>query len=331
MEALQEKHRIAILVYENKVTHIEYDHKNALDAINDAIQSLEITPSEEEAKRRDLKETKQQLRLEQTELELANLREIEDIRRQHQEQLQKLSQQFRDGLHELTIRCEARRDAVETDYELRRRVDLHEVEERKNRHINQLISNHKQSFQQMKEYYQKITQENLNLIKNLQQQIRELKNRSDNSKSALQQCRLEHDRLIGKQNNFYYYNHKLSSDSAETTQKETARTSALQSQLRQRKNDKVALKNALFRQTEVERKLKAAQDEFAALESDYRTTEAEHRELYEAFEGNIKQAQDQSNRLNETLEAKLKGYLDALRNQLPGSEAGKTRESMRVA
>jgi hypothetical protein len=42
---------------------------------------------------------------------------------------------------------------------------LHELEERKNLHINELINNHEKAFKELKKYYNEITAENLNLIK----------------------------------------------------------------------------------------------------------------------------------------------------------------------
>lgn len=56
---------------------------------------------------------------------------------------------------------------LEDDLELRRKVDMHEMEERKNLHINDLMRNHDKAFRQMKTYYNDITNDNLRLIKSL--------------------------------------------------------------------------------------------------------------------------------------------------------------------
>jgi hypothetical protein len=39
------------------------------------------------------------------------------------------------------------------------------IEERKNQHINELMKNHEEAFREMKEYYNDITRENLELIR----------------------------------------------------------------------------------------------------------------------------------------------------------------------
>jgi len=54
---------------------------------------------------------------------------------------------------------------LQAELELRQKVEIHEIEERKNQHINELMQNHENAFREMKEYYNDITRENLELIK----------------------------------------------------------------------------------------------------------------------------------------------------------------------
>lgn len=51
------------------------------------------------------------------------------------------------------------------------KVDIHELEERKNLHINDLLRNHEKSFKELKTYYNDITRQNLNLIKGQKHEI----------------------------------------------------------------------------------------------------------------------------------------------------------------
>eukprot|EP00968_Pinguiococcus_pyrenoidosus_P009520 scaffold736_cov254-Pinguiococcus_pyrenoidosus.AAC.44 len=85
--------------------------------------------------------------------------------------------------------CESRLDCLRADLQLRGKVgaslkrrkgtagpltrsrlpkvDIHEMEERKNLHINELMQNHEVAFRQMKDYYNRITRDNLELIRDL--------------------------------------------------------------------------------------------------------------------------------------------------------------------
>jgi chromosome segregation ATPase len=55
------------------------------------------------------------------------------------------------------------------------KVEIHEIEERKNQHINELMINHENAFTEMKVYYNDITRENIELIKVHKDKLKEIK------------------------------------------------------------------------------------------------------------------------------------------------------------
>ena len=63
---------------------------------------------------------------------------------------------------------------MKIDLELRRKVEIHEIQERKNLHINDLMKNHSQAFGQIKYYYNDITHDNLKLIRSLKTAVSEM-------------------------------------------------------------------------------------------------------------------------------------------------------------
>lgn len=68
-------------------------------------------------------------------------------------------------------KCADLRDQLE----LRMKVEIHEIEERKNQHINELMINHETAFREMKEYYNDITRENIELIKVHKEKLKDIK------------------------------------------------------------------------------------------------------------------------------------------------------------
>lgn len=72
----------------------------------------------------------------------------------HKQQLDTIEGNYKERLRKL-----------KENLELKLKVDIHELEERKNLHINELLINHEKSFQELKKYYNEITSENLELIK----------------------------------------------------------------------------------------------------------------------------------------------------------------------
>jgi chromosome segregation ATPase len=65
--------------------------------------------------------------------------------------------------------------ALREQLELRMKVEIHEIEERKNQHVNELMINHEEAFREMKEYYNDITRENIELIKVHKDKLKEIK------------------------------------------------------------------------------------------------------------------------------------------------------------
>merc|ERR1712167_552025 len=104
--------------------------------------------------------------------------EIEQMKGDHLKNLQKMREGFQDSVDGLQERCEQRLQQLEEDLELRRKVDIHEIEERKNLHINDLMKNHEKAFGQIKNYYNDITHDNLKLIKSLQDEVTEMKKKA---------------------------------------------------------------------------------------------------------------------------------------------------------
>ena len=57
--------------------------------------------------------------------------------------------------------------ALRDELDLRRKTEIHEIEERKNSQINTLMKNHEKAFSDIKNYYNDITLNNLALINSL--------------------------------------------------------------------------------------------------------------------------------------------------------------------
>lgn len=79
------------------------------------------------------------------------------------------------------------------ELELKLKVEIHEIEERKNLHINELINNHNEAFTELKQYYNSITADNLNQIKFQKETIARLIQERDN-------IELEHKKLEAQKN-----------------------------------------------------------------------------------------------------------------------------------
>ena len=83
------------------------------------------------------------------------------------EQITQLRQDFERQAKEIESKYEKKMRALRDELDLRRKTEIHEIEERKNGQINTLMKNHEKAFSDIKNYYNDITLNNLALINTL--------------------------------------------------------------------------------------------------------------------------------------------------------------------
>lgn len=71
------------------------------------------------------------------------------------------------SISEIEAKYEKKMRTLREELELRRKTEIHEIEERKNSQINTLMKNHEKAFSDIKNYYNDITLNNLALINSL--------------------------------------------------------------------------------------------------------------------------------------------------------------------
>merc|ERR1719221_2600990 len=99
--------------------------------------------------------------------------------------LQKTREQFESQHRQLQERYDKQVDQLKIDLELSQKVEVHEIEERKNLHINELLLYHQEAFDEIKAYYNDITHDNLQLIKSLKDEIQEMKDREKSNQKKM--------------------------------------------------------------------------------------------------------------------------------------------------
>lgn len=168
MERMSDTHRNDIRIYLQKVIHLEYEHTNNLEAVT-ALAKGETDSSlkTHEDSKRELKDLKLALKSSLHKSEVSHEEEIKRLKEVERKEMQKLREQFERNYSELLSNYETRLVNLRDDLDLRKKMELHEIEERKNRHINDLMIHHHRNFEEMRAYYNSITQDNLDLIKEL--------------------------------------------------------------------------------------------------------------------------------------------------------------------
>lgn len=140
LESAAEKHRIELKVFQQKAKFLEYEHSNALHHVSAEAERL-LGDAKSEHAQRDLAlcTEKAGLRAKLTALEESQAEAIRALKVSHEKSLVKLRQEFDAMLETMRGRYANRLAALRDDLALRHKVELRDMEERKNSHINQLI------------------------------------------------------------------------------------------------------------------------------------------------------------------------------------------------
>ncbi|XP_020844758.1 dynein regulatory complex subunit 4 isoform X3 [Phascolarctos cinereus] len=173
------------------------------------------------------------------------------------------------------------------ELDLRRKTEIHEVEERKNGQINTLMKNHEKAFSDIKNYYNDITLNNLALINSLKEQMEEMKKKEDHLEKEMAEVMVQNKRLT------------------DPLQKAREELLELQKKLVNYEKDKHALASTKARLKVTEKELKDLQWEHEVLEQRFIKVQIERDDLYSKFEKAIQEVQQKTGFKNLILERKL--------------------------
>jgi len=164
-EEIIETAKTTIQVYKQKVKHLLHTHANDLRQIRedkDGAQKTQMVDHSDALKRAEAEA--QHLTDDYVNNQVSHALQV----KQHKEDVKSLNARFREQYEKQFKAIEEEQnqnlEALYEDYNLQRINELHEIQERKDHHINRLIKSHKKAFQEMKSFYNKITQDHLTYI-----------------------------------------------------------------------------------------------------------------------------------------------------------------------
>uniref|UniRef100_A0A8K9UYW7 Dynein regulatory complex subunit 4 n=1 Tax=Oncorhynchus mykiss TaxID=8022 RepID=A0A8K9UYW7_ONCMY len=267
MKEAEERHQVEIKVYKQKVKHLLYEHQNSISELKGAgVVSNKL------------------MQKEHAELENEFCKGMRTLKKNYQE-ITKTRNYFEREVREIEAKYETKMQMLRQEQDLRRKTEIHEIDERKNSQINTLMKNHEKAFSNIKNYYNDITLNNLSLINSL----KEMKRKEERLEKDMAEVLLHNKRLT------------------EPLQKAKEEVTELQKQLTNYEKDKTSLASIYsvyrHRVNVWEHRLVEVQVELD--------------DLYKKFTQAIQEVQQKSGFMNLLLERKL----GALTNTLEKKEA----------
>jgi growth arrest-specific protein 8 len=188
------KEREMDLMAENH--RVEYEHAHGMKKLG-VEEEIMLKADEDSHLRREanMRAEKMSLKSRVREVEEANAEAVRTMKSLQDKNISKLRQEFAANLEQLRAKYELRVKHLREDLRLRHKVEVHEVEERKNLHINQLMKAHDEAFSEMKRYYNDITKANLQLISQLRAQIAEANEKVSANQRLMREIAEQNTRL----------------------------------------------------------------------------------------------------------------------------------------
>ncbi|XP_063266462.1 dynein regulatory complex subunit 4 isoform X1 [Prinia subflava] len=295
MEEAEERHQLEIKVYKQKVKHLLHEQQENLTELKaEGVLSLSRAQKDHWDQEQELWKEKRSLNIRLKEQEVANEAAITNLCLKHEEEMARLRSDFELQTKEMEAKYTRKMQALRDEMDLRRKTEIHELEERKNTQISELMRNHEGAFGSIKNYYNDITAKNLTLINLLKEQVEDLR-----KKEAV----LEKEKAA-----VLLQNKELT----EPLQEARELVAELQKKLVHYDRDKEALMNSKAHLKITQKELKDLQWEHEVLEQRFSKVQAERDELYQKFTKAINEVQQKTGFKNLLLERKLQALLNLL-------------------
>eukprot|EP01062_Namystynia_karyoxenos_P063147 TRINITY_DN55969_c0_g1_i1.p1 TRINITY_DN55969_c0_g1~~TRINITY_DN55969_c0_g1_i1.p1 ORF type:complete len:470 (+),score=264.20 TRINITY_DN55969_c0_g1_i1:94-1503(+) len=288
IEEMEEKHQIEMKVYKQKVRHLLYEHKVQVQELRERSQEgLADAEKQHEKTVRDFRLEKARRRKEFQAEQNQHVESVQTSRNMHQSMLTTQDRQNKKAMQDMQENFEKKLTLLHSELELRRRAEIHEIEERKNEHIKELVHKHEGAFQEIKEYYNDITSNNLDLIKSLKEEVANMK------KNESYNIRLMYE--IAQEN-------KKLKDPLGKAEKEV---DSLRHQLANYEKDKMSLQNARSRLRVLEQQYKQLERDHESLKAKYKSVDDDKTSLVTRFQDSLRIVQDLAGSKNKTMQQRL--------------------------
>lgn len=172
---LEEKHQVEIKIYKQRLKHLLYEEQNELThKKTEAEMAVKMAQDDNRENQSDIKEDRRSLTFALKEIEFTHEEFIRGLKREQDQKITTLRHEFERRANEVQKAYEAHMKRTRDGLDRRRRDEIKQIEDRKHLMIDQLMNDHHKAFSDIKNYYNDITHNNLDLIKSLKEEVKDL-------------------------------------------------------------------------------------------------------------------------------------------------------------
>ena len=175
LQDLEEKHQVEIKIYKQRLKHLLLEHQNEIASKKtEAEMALKMAQDDDREVELDVKEDRRYLNNTLKEIEISHEEYIRSLKRDQDQKVTLLRHQLERRANEINKIYESRMKKTRDTLDKQRKDEIKNIEDLKHIMIETLMLNHSKSFSDIKNYYNDITHNNLDLIKSLKEEVKEL-------------------------------------------------------------------------------------------------------------------------------------------------------------
>jgi T-lymphocyte triggering factor len=269
-------------VYKQKVRHLMFEHKMQVQEIRvRSDKEIAETTLGHQQRTMQLRKDKQMMHAEIDSAISDHDEKVTTRRDEHGYMMDNTKRaSYENQLKEAQRKYDTKMLLLKDELELRRRAEIHEIEEKKNEHINELIRKHDDAFTEMKSYYNQITSNNLELIQSLKEEIANMRRNDEHNATLMYDIEMENQNL---------------NEPLELAKREVAE---LQQQLHNYEKDKLSLRNTRCRLKALDGDHRVLLEDHGQLQGKFKAIQGDRDKLVDKFETALQDAVEVVNERN---------------------------------
>lgn len=196
VQDLEEKRQVEIKAYKQRLKHLLYENQDDLATKKYQVEAaLKASQDSHRVNEINSKGDRRTLKLNLKEMELSYDELKKNLKQDHDKNISSLRHEFERRASEVQKRYETQTKAMRAKMEEARKRETSLIEKAKNLHIQNLMSAHVKAFADIKNYYNDITHNNLDLIKSLKEEVGEMRRKEQQDEKQMEHVALENRRM----------------------------------------------------------------------------------------------------------------------------------------
>jgi hypothetical protein len=196
IQDLKENHIMTLNVYKQKIKHLLFQNQDQQAELKKDVEvTLKQLEDEHLIKNRELKTDNRALKVIKKEQELSHIDYTFALEQDLDRQSTLLRQDYERMANDIKRRYDEKMRKLRAEMEDARANLINKLEAKKDTKIQQIVREHNKKYTDIKNYYSDITASNLELIKQLKNEINQHQGNEENDKKLLQQIEREQHQL----------------------------------------------------------------------------------------------------------------------------------------